>query len=751
MYFMKESVEVIARHIMALYAAKIFAFTKKETGLSIDLEKETDEGAVYIHSSRPGISRTTGPQYEKRIDSKYLDISCPMKAYRLESYRSTGTVASSLSTQLRCYFVSRCQFVSVEVDENERDIRKVSDVNFLNKVSPQTLAIYQKMMDATLNRTGPVIELYNVTNSSEKRIVIAYRQKSTQYFFSALSDLYHYYHLFSARKYVEQFSNGVTIVSLFLNPLSADQEPPIESSILQVIKEASLIFCLPTTPLQAHFQAGTLSVQESIYGYVGLVFAQHFLNRLGSEYASLVNILNGEDPHHQEILTKIKKRLRQETFTREYILDIVRQYPALIRSLYVHFAQSHYMNAREKDLKPTISYQRLQLDKVLTEGELKEVIQKTVSNSHELLVFESFITFNKHVLKTNFYQPTKVALSFRLDPDFLPVLEYPQRPYGLFLVIGSEFRGFHLRFEDVARGGIRIIRSRNREAYSINMRSLFDENYALAATQHRKNKDIPESGSKGTILLDADQQDKSTVAFQKYVDSILDLLILGKSPGVKERIVDLYDKTEILFFGPDEGTADLMDWASGHAKARGATFWKAFTTGKSVTLGGIPHDLFGMTTHSVHQYVLGIYRKLGLREETIHKLQTGGPDGDLGSNEIKISRDLMIAIVDGSGVLYDPVGIHRDELQRLAAARLMISHFDTRLLSPQGFRILVEDVHVRLPNGTLVEDGLSFRNTFHLNPLSSADLFVPCGGRPEAVDIQTVNQLFNEDGTPRFK
>ena len=118
---------------------------------------------------------------------------------------------------------------------------------------------------------------------------------------------------------------------------------------------------------------------------------------------------------------------------------------------------------------------------MLTEDELKELIQKTVSNSHELLVFESFITFNKHVLKTNFYQPTKVALSFRLDPAFLPDLEYPQRPFGLFLVIGSEFRGFHLRFEDVARGGIRIIRSRNREAYSINLRSLFDENYALVS------------------------------------------------------------------------------------------------------------------------------------------------------------------------------------------------------------------------------------------------------------------------------
>lgn len=56
-------------------------------------------------------------------------------------------------------------------------------------------------------------------------------------------------------------------------------------------------------------------------------------------------------------------------------------------------------------------------------------------------------------------------------------------------------------------------------------------------------------------------------------------------------------------------------------------------------IGGIPHDIFGMTTRSVHQYVVGIYRKLGLKEENCTKMQTGGPDGDLGSNEIKISKD----------------------------------------------------------------------------------------------------------------
>ncbi len=68
-------------------------------------------------------------------------------------------------------------------------------------------------------------------------------------------------------------------------------------------------------------------------------------------------------------------------------------------------------------------------------------------------VLRSLLLFNQHVLKTNFYQPTKVALSFRMNPAFLPSIEYPQALFGMFFVIGSEFRGFHLRFQDVARGG----------------------------------------------------------------------------------------------------------------------------------------------------------------------------------------------------------------------------------------------------------------------------------------------------------
>lgn len=64
-----------------------------------------------------------------------------------------------------------------------------------------------------------------------------------------------------------------------------------------------------------------------------------------------------------------------------------------------------------------------------------------------------------------------------------------------------------------------------------------------------------------------------------------------------------------------------------HARSRGAeTWWKSFTTGKTAeTLGGIPHDVYGMTSLSIRQFVLGLYKQLGLRERDVTKVQTGGP------------------------------------------------------------------------------------------------------------------------------
>ncbi|OQE13603.1 hypothetical protein PENFLA_c045G04149 [Penicillium flavigenum] len=750
-YFQTESVDAIVTQILSLYAAKVAAYARDDKQLEIRLDKEAEDHAVYIDTSRPGMVSVDGPRYEQRIDEKYINHSKGANSYRVETFRSPSALPGDDGQQLRCYFVYKCQFANPNPSPNETNIEIIGEKRFLQKATPNTKSIYQEIIATAVGRSGPVIEMFEIEGSREKRLVIAYRQGSAMGLFSALSDLYHYYRLTSSRKYLENFSNGITVVSLYLRPSDNSEIsakfPPIEAAIHQIMKEVSLLYCIPQNRFQGHFATGRLSLQETIYAHCAWVFVQQFLNRLGSEYTSLAALLDSNNSVHAELLSKIKKRLRTETFTADYIFEIINKYPELIHKLYLDFANTHYVQTKESgdDFLPTLSYLRLQVDEVLDGAKLKQLIRGTALNEHDEMVMTSFRVFNSSILKTNFFTPTKVALSFRLKPDFLPEHEYPQPLYGMFLIISSEFRGFHLRFRDIARGGIRIVKSRNGEAYNINARSLFDENYNLANTQQRKNKDIPEGGAKGVILLDADHQDKARVAFEKYIDSILDLLLPPVSPGIKDPIVDLHGKDEILFMGPDENTAELVNWATEHARSRGAPWWKSFFTGKSPKLGGIPHDSYGMTTLSVRQYVLGIQRKLNLDPSTLLKLQTGGPDGDLGSNEILLSNEKYGAIVDGSGVIYDPNGLNHEELIRLAKKRAMISQFDLTKLSPEGYRVLVDEKNVKLPSGEVVHNGMVFRNTYHLRSQEKFDVFVPCGGRPESIDLASVGKLLRDN------
>ena len=70
-YFLSETPDAISDHVLALYSAKLLAYTKHDPEqLVIDLEKITmegegkdkgREGAVFIHTSKAGVTVTEGP------------------------------------------------------------------------------------------------------------------------------------------------------------------------------------------------------------------------------------------------------------------------------------------------------------------------------------------------------------------------------------------------------------------------------------------------------------------------------------------------------------------------------------------------------------------------------------------------------------------------------------------------------------------------------------------------------------------
>ena len=711
-YFKSTPLETIANHIEALRAAEIITRITQEKLVKVDLGTERETGAVYLVDD----NHYRAWEIERRIEERY-------PGFRVQSYR---TIRKALELEyLRLYLVSKPDFPKGLPTYEETDLARIADKSFLATIPAAIKADYVRLLDGCRGWETPLIDVCHERKTNELRIIVVAKQDASQRFFSNISDVLHSHGFVSNRKYIEPMANGKTVFSIYLNDFGDEAE------LQNLVEDISLVYVIPDSPLSDLFRQGKLNTQETVFGVSLWSFAHQFLSTYNDEYLKLAEELR-DSPELLGTLRNLKLKLAKETYTENRVWEALTENPSFIKRLYAVF---------DKRLNP-----RLADREVKAEVEaIRKDVHRNVSVEVDRDVLLAGLGFIDIILRTNFYKKEKTSLAFMYRPDFLNAVDYPERPFGLFQVIGADFLGFHIRFRDIARGGIRIVRSTHFQNYLTNSDLIFDENYNLAFTQQKKNKDLAEGGSKGTILLNWGFMDKSESAFKKYVDGLLDLMLPDAT------IVDDDRRPVLLFLGPDEGTADLMEWAALRAKSYGYPYWKSFSTGKPVAMGGIPHDLYGMTTNSVHQYVLESLAKLGLREEDVTKVMTGGPDGDLGSNEILISKDRIMAVVDGSGVLYDPQGINRAELETLAKTRRMVEHFPKARLSAGGFLVLVKDSDVTLPGGEKVESGLEFRNTFHLNPRFKADLFVPCGGRPSSININNWRTYLNDNGDPRFK
>lgn len=704
-YFKTTPIETIANHIESILAAEVIALNRGSNQLDVDFVSEQQDSALYL----------VNDEHEKAVEiERRLENLFP--AYRLQSYRTPGI---DLESRFRSYFVARPEYVVPDASSMETDINKVAAKQFLEMTTQEARDRYQKILKESISWDQPYIDVTDKVRD-EIRFMISVPQTGCYRFLSGISDIINYYGLVSKHKYAEPFSNGRLVISIYLD---AEKTRP---HVNDMVTDISLIYVNPENELSPLIRKNILSVHEAFYARGAWKFTHQFLSSFNLEYMALMEELK-DRPDLIDILSTLRIRLVKDSYTEARIVQTIFNHPDMIKKLYAHFEDRFDPQKRTQVLDYQFNFH-------------------DVPHEIDRAILEFFLLFNDVVLKTNFYKKEKTSLAFRLDPaQFLDPIEYKEKPFGIFMILAKELRGFHVRFRDISRGGIRIVKSRDAENYDQNSDSIFDENYNLAFTQQKKNKDIPEGGSKGTILLNLEYQDKGEYAFEKYVDGLLDVIL--PDPSVK----DYFGTEEILFLGPDEGTAELMSWAYKRAKAREYKFWKSISTGKPLSEGGIPHDVYGMTTNSVHEYVLGILRKLGIKEEDITKVQTGGPDGDLGSNEILISKDKTLCVIDGSGVLHDPEAINREELTRLAKKRVMVEQFDKAKLSKNGFLVHINDRNITLPDGLVVENGLVFRNTFHLNPLLKGDLFVPCGGRPNSINIQNWKQLIDENGVPRFK
>jgi len=395
-------------------------------------------------------------------------------------------------------------------------------------------------------------------------------------------------------------------------------------------------------------------------------------------------------------------------------------------------------------------------------------------------IFGTCLLFIRYTLKTNFFVSEKHALAFRLDPRYLAELgpdftaDLPAgEPFRITFFFGRYGLGYHIGFSDIARGGWRTIICRTMDDYITNAVTLFREVYVLAHTQHLKNKDIYEGGSKMTVVLNAEELASSDEITQRlyklqygFINAFFDIFVTDGGRASHPQVVDYYGEDEPIELGPDENMHDAMiEFIARQSVKKEYLLGIAVMSSKRI---GINHKEYGVTSRGVMKFAEVAMQEVGIdiRHEPFTVKMTGGTNGDVAGNCMRLllercQKVKIRSIAAGSGGLFDPEGIDRTALERLLLRQDIID-FDPRALHPGGFLLfrrervqdglrtlfkkLVMDVSgVQEQWITSDEFHREFDNLIFAVP---ADLFLPCGGRPESIDGTNWKRLFARDGSP---
>jgi len=380
---------------------------------------------------------------------------------------------------------------------------------------------------------------------------------------------------------------------------------------------------------------------------------------------------------------------------------------------------------------------------------LRENIEGDIEDSIAVEVLHKMIDIVHHTLRTNIYLEDRYALGLRLDPKVMVAKNEPPRelPYGVLFIHGRRFNGFHVRFRDIARGGLRLVTPQTSEQLALESARQYDECYGLAYAQQLKNKDIPEGGAKAVCLIgqseftDVGKKFIMRKSVKAFTDAMLDLIV--DTPDTRENVVDHLGKKEVLYLGPDEQIIPQdINWIVARAAKRGYDTPAAFMSSKP--RAGINHKEYGVTSEGVNVYLdVALRRALGIdpKNQPFTIKMTGGPNGDVAGNEIKIlfreygENAKIVGMADHSGSAEDPDGLDHEELLRLFHSDLSISEFDEEKIGPKGKLYRVD-----------TEEGIKMRNTMHFRV--EADAFIPAGGRPNTIDVHNYKSFLKADGTP---
>jgi len=365
------------------------------------------------------------------------------------------------------------------------------------------------------------------------------------------------------------------------------------------------------------------------------------------------------------VLRAYAKYLRQAgtAFSRDYIQRVLRTNPTVTRLL-VRLFESRFDPAHQGG-----GSERSEAIGEEIRGELDDV-----ASLDEDRILRTYWRLIMATLRTNYFAgafgrsaslsggpggaapraSTVPYLVVKLDAAAVPDLPAPRPKFELF-VYSPRFEGVHLRFADVARGGLRW--SDRREDFRT-------EILGLAKAQEVKNSVIVPSGAKGGFVCKqlpdpADReayQGEVLACYSMFISAMLDVTDnLEAGRVVPPAQVVRHDGDDpYLVVAADKGTATFSDTANEIAASRGFWLGDAFASGGSE---GYDHKKMGITARGAWESVKFHFQTLGIDVGTddFSVVGVGDMSGDVFGNGMLLSRHIrLVAAFDHRHIFIDP-------------------------------------------------------------------------------------------------
>lgn len=668
-----------------------------------------------------------------------------------------------------------------EVDVILRDLGG----RFLNALTPKKFITAIAMYLRAKTRDACQYELeyhenWKDTDGASLQIVLAWKNTPKHNFLYRLARTIYRHHLVIKRvdaTYVHPYSPKSTLI------MTLDLHGPAGAGATDVADMPEFVRELATVKYFASFD--TIDEQLVSKGIISGNFANILRAMIPFVHQALVHL----DPH---------------LYTIDNINEDLCRHPDLTTLLSEAFKWKFHPELHDLTRYTAVRNNFLQMVNILDTG------QEEYDTRRKHVLFQAMNMIH-YTLKTNAYRLNFTALSFRLDPKYLDAIpfdrsrKFPELPFAIFYIKGMHFFGFHIRFKDLARGGLRTVFPDAKERMLVERNTVFTECYNLALTQHLKNKDIPEGGAKGLIFLEpferlsseteiyrkemefrdfsAEEVEQKIALFRKeqtteylyhsqrsFIESLLILVNCGTDGKLRVRnIVDYWNKPEYLYLGPDENMHDAMiQWIADYSKKYNYKPGTSFISSKPKI--GVNHKEYGVTSLGVNVYLREFLAFTGIHPEkdpfTIK--MAGGPDGDVAGNQInnlyrfypKTAK--LLAVTDVSGTAHDPKGLDLELLSQLFKQGSPINQYPPEKLSSGGY--LIDKTHKKDPSAiaqqtvlwrmgkTLHQEWLSGSEMNHMireNIMKTkADVFIPAGGRPRTLNEVNYKDFLDETGKP---